>query len=96
MAQAFGVPAFPVDTHIHRIARNLGLTARADASWATAAAFLARAAAAGVPAVRLGTAGGDRLIVEGVLDLALAALREAHEGWLPRYMAGDGTRVAAE
>ncbi len=62
----------------------------------TAAAFLARAAAAGVPAVRLGTAGGDRLIVEGVLDLALAALREAHEGWLPRYMAGDGTRVAAE
>lgn len=26
----------PVDTHIHRIARNLGLTERADASWATA------------------------------------------------------------
>ncbi len=26
----------PVDTHIHRIARNLGLTARTDASWTTA------------------------------------------------------------
>jgi uncharacterized protein (TIGR02757 family) len=26
----------PVDTHIHRIARNLGLTARNDASWRTA------------------------------------------------------------
>ncbi len=26
----------PVDTHIHRIARNLGLTQRADASWTTA------------------------------------------------------------
>ncbi|MCB9604422.1 MAG: TIGR02757 family protein [Sandaracinus sp.] len=26
----------PVDTHIHRIATNLGLTARADASWRTA------------------------------------------------------------
>ena len=26
----------PVDTHIHRISRNLGLTSRATASWATA------------------------------------------------------------
>jgi uncharacterized protein (TIGR02757 family) len=26
----------PVDTHVHRIARNLGLTGRATASWATA------------------------------------------------------------
>lgn len=26
MAQAFGVPAFPVDTHIHRIAQQWGLT----------------------------------------------------------------------
>jgi endonuclease-3 len=26
MAQAFGVPAFPVDTHIHRLARRWGLS----------------------------------------------------------------------
>lgn len=26
MAQAFGVPAFPVDTHIHRLAQQWGLT----------------------------------------------------------------------
>ena len=26
MAQAFGVPAFPVDTHIHRLAQNWKLT----------------------------------------------------------------------
>ncbi len=26
MAQAFGVPAFPVDTHIHRLAQRFGLT----------------------------------------------------------------------
>ena len=26
MAQGFGVPAFPVDTHIHRLAQRLGLT----------------------------------------------------------------------
>ncbi|RMD90502.1 MAG: phosphoribosylformylglycinamidine synthase II, partial [Alphaproteobacteria bacterium] len=61
-----------------------------------AEAFLARASEADVPVCRLGTTGGDRLIVEGVLDLALAALREAHEGWLPRYMAGDTARAAAE
>ncbi len=59
-------------------------------------AFLARAAEAGVPALRLGSTGGERVIVEGVLDLALATLREAHEGWLPRHMTGDGTHVAAE
>ena len=26
MAQSFGVPAFPVDTHIHRLAQRWGLT----------------------------------------------------------------------
>ena len=28
MAQAFGVPAFPVDTHIHRLAPTLGIERR--------------------------------------------------------------------
>ncbi len=61
-----------------------------------AEAFLARAADAHVPAIRLGTTGSDRLVVDGVLDLPLAVLRTAHEDWLPRYMAGNGTRAAAE
>ena len=26
MAQAFGVPAFPVDTHVHRVCNRIGLT----------------------------------------------------------------------
>ena len=26
MSQAFGVPAFPVDTHIHRLAQRWGLS----------------------------------------------------------------------
>ena len=30
MAQAFGVPAFPVDTHIHRLAARWGLSGGAD------------------------------------------------------------------
>jgi phosphoribosylformylglycinamidine synthase subunit PurL len=44
------------------------------------------AARAGVPATRLGTTGGDRLVVPGVLDLPLARLRAAHEGALPRAL----------
>jgi len=32
----------PLDTHVHRIARNLGLTARGDASWRTAEEVTAR------------------------------------------------------
>jgi endonuclease-3 len=30
MAQAFGVPSFPVDTHIHRLAQRWGLTSGAN------------------------------------------------------------------
>ena len=32
MAQAFGVPAFPVDTHIHRLAQRWGLTSGKNAA----------------------------------------------------------------
>jgi phosphoribosylformylglycinamidine synthase subunit PurL len=43
----------------------------------------ALAAAAGVPAARLGATGGDRLAVPGLLDLPLSRLRAAYEGALP-------------
>jgi len=43
----------------------------------------ALAADAGVPATRLGTTGGDRLVVPGLLDLPLSRLRTAYEGALP-------------
>jgi phosphoribosylformylglycinamidine synthase len=49
-------------------------------------ALVATAAAAGVPAMALGYAGGDALVVEGLLTLPLAELRAAHEAWLPTYM----------
>ncbi len=42
-----------------------------------------RAGAAGVPTAALGTAGGDRLIVEGLLDLSLAEAEAAWKGALP-------------
>ena len=52
-----------------------------------AAAFLERAAKAGIPAARIGTTGGAELTLEGVKPISLKALKEAHEGWLPAYMA---------
>jgi len=49
---------------------------------------LQAARAAGVPAVILGEAGGDAILIERTLDLLLADLRTAHEGWMPAFM-GD-------
>jgi phosphoribosylformylglycinamidine synthase len=49
--------------------------------------ILSQARAAGVHAAVIGGAGGDSLKVLGLFDLPLRQLREAHEGWMPRYMA---------
>ena len=46
----------------------------------------ALAAAAGVPATRLGTTGGDHLVIPGLLDLPLSRLRDAFEGALPHAL----------
>jgi phosphoribosylformylglycinamidine synthase len=45
------------------------------------------AAAAKVPLRLIGTVGGDAIGLDGEPALPLAALRAAHEGWLPRFMA---------
>ncbi|TAJ74738.1 MAG: phosphoribosylformylglycinamidine synthase subunit PurL [Phenylobacterium sp.] len=47
---------------------------------------LQAARAAGIPAAILGEAGGEAIRVEGGLDLPLAELRTAHEGWMPAFM----------
>jgi phosphoribosylformylglycinamidine synthase subunit PurL len=49
----------------------------------------ALAARAGVPAGRLGGTGGDRLVVEGVLDLGLDVLGERYEGAIHRALGED-------
>jgi phosphoribosylformylglycinamidine synthase len=46
------------------------------------------ARAANLPAAILGQAGGDAIRVDGALDLPLADLRTAYEGWMPAFM-GD-------
>jgi phosphoribosylformylglycinamidine synthase len=49
----------------------------------------ALAASAGVPAGRLGATGGDRLVVEGVLDLGLEVLWDRYEGAIHRALGED-------
>ena len=49
----------------------------------SAAAVEALARDRGVPAARLGTSGGDRLVIPGVLELNLDVLRERYESAIP-------------
>jgi phosphoribosylformylglycinamidine synthase len=49
-------------------------------------AFVTAAMEAGIGFCPLGVAGGGDLTVPGRLSVSCTALREAHEGWLPRYM----------
>jgi phosphoribosylformylglycinamidine synthase subunit PurL len=50
-------------------------------------AVISSARAAGLEARRVGEAGGDALALGGLGAIPLSRLREAHEGWLPAYMA---------
>ncbi|MFC3072887.1 phosphoribosylformylglycinamidine synthase subunit PurL [Shinella pollutisoli] len=55
----------------------------------------ANAEGAGVPFRRIGTVGGDRLVVDGLLSLPIEQLRRTHESWFPEFMDGNGTAAAA-
>jgi phosphoribosylformylglycinamidine synthase len=50
-------------------------------------ALIGKAGAAGLHAAVVGQAGGDALASAGLFSVPLATLREAHEGWMPGYMA---------
>jgi phosphoribosylformylglycinamidine synthase II len=52
-------------------------------------AVLSRAKNANVSSVALGTTGGTTLTVGGLPPISLEAMRDAHEGWLPNYMAAS-------
>ncbi len=53
---------------------------------ASADLVLEAARAAGVPAAKVGTTGGDALTLPGGAPIYLNDLRSAHENWLPVYM----------
>jgi phosphoribosylformylglycinamidine synthase len=50
--------------------------------------ILRRAAQAGVPAAFIGETGGDSLRLGAAAPVLVQDLLEAHEGWMPAYMAG--------
>ncbi|MGL4727858.1 MAG: AIR synthase-related protein, partial [Bosea sp. (in: a-proteobacteria)] len=60
------------------------LTCKAEA----ATAIITAANTAGVPAQALGLTGGDALRLPGEAPISVEALKTAHEGWFPAYMAG--------
>jgi phosphoribosylformylglycinamidine synthase len=62
--------------------------ARYVAAVPDAAAFIAAAAAAGVPATPLGRSGGGDLVLAPGRSISVAALRDAHEATLPALMEG--------
>ena len=51
--------------------------------------ILKEAAVAEIAAIIIGETGGDALTLAGSAPISLAALRVAHEGWLPAYMAAE-------
>ncbi len=53
-----------------------------------AEALLADAEKAGIPASIVARTTGDSLTLAGDSAISLVAMRDAHEGWLPGYMAG--------
>ena len=54
---------------------------------ADADAVLKAASGTGVPAIVIGRSGGTSLTVAGHDPISVSTLREAHEGWLPGFMA---------
>jgi phosphoribosylformylglycinamidine synthase subunit PurL len=55
------------------------------------AAFVRIAESAGIPAVRLGTSGGQDLTLPDGGSISIAALKAAHERFFPSWMAGTTT-----
>ncbi len=68
------------------------LTVKAE--WANM--FAANSEGSSVFFSRLGTMGGDRLIINDLIDIPLEALKNAHESWFPDYMGRAAMAQAAE
>ncbi|MGH6877993.1 MAG: AIR synthase-related protein, partial [Rhizomicrobium sp.] len=52
--------------------------------------LLSEAKKAGVEAALLGSAGGNRIAIRELGEIAVAGLRRAHEAWFPGFMGGGG------
>jgi phosphoribosylformylglycinamidine synthase len=59
------------------------------APFAQAERIVAEARAAGIAVAELGKTGGTDLVIDDKERVAVARLRAAHEGWFPKFMAGE-------
>jgi phosphoribosylformylglycinamidine synthase II len=83
----------PVPAHAYLFGEDQGrylLAVEPDA----VADLLYSASAQGIDAAVIGVTGADSLTLPGDEIVALADLRNAHEGWLPTYMAGPAADAA--
>jgi phosphoribosylformylglycinamidine synthase len=51
--------------------------------------ILYSAASKGIPVAIIGMTGADSLTLPGEEAISVAELRQAHEAWLPEYMAAE-------
>ena len=61
-------------------ARYVAITKDSDA-------FLSAAKSAGVSATKIGEIGGEALNIENVGTISVSSMKDAHEGWMPEFMA---------
>lgn len=92
MAMASGLGA-TIDTLPANLPAHAALFGEDQARYVMAVApseadqVMADAKAAGIPALKLGTVGGANLNLPGESPISVVELKQAHEGWLPNYMA---------
>ena len=55
---------------------------------ARAADVMKLVAEVSVPVHRIGSTGGEAIVIPGERDIAIKTLVDRFEGWLPAYMAG--------
>ncbi|MGI9170228.1 MAG: phosphoribosylformylglycinamidine synthase subunit PurL [Caulobacteraceae bacterium] len=90
MALASGVGlALDADSHVHA---HVFLFCEDQGRYLIAADsprdVVAAASRAGVDVAPVGLVGGDDFACRGLFSIPLERLRDAHEGWMPRYMGG--------
>ena len=86
LGMALAAPPAPAVAHGFWFGEDQG---RYVVATAAPEAVLEAARAAGVPARTVGRVEADpRLTLPGEVPISLETLRQAHEAWLPRYMAG--------
>ena len=53
-----------------------------------AAKIITQAHVAGIDVIRIGTVTAEAVLKSGEMEIQIAELKSAHEGWFPSYMAG--------